>query len=128
MNSLTYGTTFKILPEQFRSIAYLNVSFNVSNYYIFNTEIYAKQTQTKKQGLYPIDEFFLAVAHSTGLYLTNYSTGKLFFLLTNPQFVLLLKYLYKIKDQRTVDTEVQVSFCLYLFPLGDVAKDAWNSV
>lgn len=47
-----------ILPEQFRSIAYLNVSFNVSNYYIFNTEIYTKQTRTKKQGLDPIDEFF----------------------------------------------------------------------
>lgn len=113
-----------ILPEQFRSIAYLNVSFNVSNYYIFNTEIYAKQTRTKKQGLDPIDEFFLAVAHTTGLDLTNCSTGKLFFLLTNPQFVLLLKYLYKIEDQRTVDTEVQVSFCLYLFPLCDVVKDA----
>lgn len=72
---------------------------------------------------------------SGSFYWLTFDKVECFFLLTNPQFVLLLQYLYKIlfsffslemEDQRTVDTEVQVSFCLYLFPSCDVAKDAWN--
>lgn len=87
---------------------------------------------TKKQGLDPVDEVFWQWL----ILLAYIWQGKVFFLLPN-QFVLLLQYFYQIdsvpffligEDQHTVDTEVQVSFCLYLFPLCDVAKYAWNSV